>query len=120
MNFNWQIARKVDRLDLGSFAAVEFAYRNAIIYGLVRAKDPEDQENDTSQGKPITALVDSVDSRITKLMEYDTTAILLGHSQLNEVKVFQKDTMSAYFELMEIIERCKFCDQVLHQIPEAP
>jgi hypothetical protein len=121
MNFNWQIARKIDRLDLGSFAAVEFFYRNAIIFGLVRAKDPKDEdEPENAGGKKISELVISVDKRINDLMEIDTTAILLGHSQLKEVKTFQKDTMSAFYEISEIIERCHFCDQVLHQIPEAP
>jgi hypothetical protein len=122
MNFNWQIARKIDRLDLGSFAAVEFFYRNAIIFGLVRAKDPgdDDETKPANGGKSISQLVSSVDDRINTLMEIDTTAILLGHSQLKEVKTFQKDTMSAFYEISEIIERCHFCDQVLHQIPEAP
>jgi hypothetical protein len=122
MNFNWQIARKIDRLDLGSFAAVEFFYRNAIIFGLVRAKDPkDDDETETAAGeKKISDLVSSVDKRINDLMGYDTTAILLGHSQLKEVKEFQRETMSAWYEIGEIVERCHFCDQVLHQIQEAP
>lgn len=123
MNFSWQIARKVDRLDLGQFAATEFFYRNAIIFGLVRAIDPIEPSGDDAQDKPgttIPELMTSIDSRINALMEYDTTAILMGHTQMKEVKEFQTKTMSAWYELSEVIQRCKLTDQVLYQIPEAP
>ena len=46
MDFKWQISRKIDRLDLGSFAAIEFFYRTAIIFGLVRAMDPKEKDRE--------------------------------------------------------------------------
>jgi len=122
MNFPWQIARKIDRLDLGTFAAVEFFYRNAIIYGLIRAIDPKesnpDDEADKSQS--IDSLIASIDTRIIDLLDYDTTGILIGHTQLPEVKEFQKKTMNTWYEIAEVTGRCHLCDQVLHQISEAP
>jgi hypothetical protein len=119
MNFPWQIARKIDRLDLGTFAAVEFFYRNAIIYGLVRALDPKEPEEDEN-AEPVEFLISSIDVRIKDLQEYDTTAIMMGHTQLPEVKAFQQKTMMTWYELAEVIGRCHLCDQVLHQIAEAP
>ncbi|MFA4859168.1 hypothetical protein [Methanoregula sp.] len=122
MNFSWQIARKIDRLDLGQFAATEFFYRNAILYGLIRAIDPKEKiEDDEDQpGQSIQDLISSVDDRIKTLLEFDTTAILMGHSNLPEVKQFQSGSMDVWFEIAEITHRCHLCDQVLYQIPEAP
>jgi hypothetical protein len=122
MNFSWQIARKVDRLDLGSFAATEFFYRNAIIFGLVRAIDPKEkkEEDDPNSSRTIDELSQSIDERINDLLGYDTTAILMGNTQMQEVKEFQTRTMSVWYELAEVIHRCKLTDQVLYQIPEAP
>jgi hypothetical protein len=116
MDSKWQIARKVDRLDLGSFAAIDFFYRNAIIFGIVRAIDPaEDEPAKDDQKKPektIDQLISSVDTRINDLQGYDTTAILMGKMQLPEVQKFQRKTMSAWYEIYEIIHRCKLTDNV--------
>jgi len=125
MDFKWQVARKIDRLDLGTFAALEFFYRNAIIFGLVRAIDPEepgtDQDSDQARTRiPIPQLITSIDARIKDLLEYDTTAILLGKTNLAEVRDFQRKTMSAYYELDEVIFRCKITDNVRTQEAEAP
>lgn len=122
MNFPWQIARKIDRLDLGAFAAVEFFYRNAIIYGLIRAIDPKEAipDGESINDKSIDSLIMSIDSRLTDLLDYDTTAIMMGHTQLPEVKEFQKKTMNTWYEIAEVTGRCHLCDQVLHQIAEAP
>jgi len=122
MNFPWQIARKIDRLDLGQFAATEFFYRNAILYGLIRAVDPKEkpEETDEQPGQSIQELITSVDTRIKNLLEYDTTAILMGQSNLPEVKKFQTGTMTAWYEIAEITHRCGLTDQVLFQEREAP
>lgn len=114
MDSRWQLARKVDRLDLGSFAAIDFFYRNAIIFGIVRAIDPEEKE-DPEKPKPaktINQLITSVDQRITDLNHYDTTALLMGKMSLPEVKQFQMKTMSCWYENYEIIHRCKLTDNV--------
>jgi hypothetical protein len=124
MDFKWQIARKIDRLDIGTFAALEFFYRTAIIYGLVRAMDPQE---DGEIPDPVPAgyrsvdqLITSIDERIKDLLAFDTTAIQLGKIQLNEVKDFQVKTMSAYYELGEVAYRCKLTDNVRVQEAEAP
>lgn len=117
MDSKWQIARKVDRLDLGNFAALDFYYRNAIIFGIVRAIDPEEKDPDPNkkQEKTIEQLISSVDQRINELQVYDTTALLMGKMVLPEVQSFQKKTMSVWYELYEIIHRCKLTDNVKAQ-----
>jgi hypothetical protein len=120
MDTKWQIARKLDRLDLGNFAAVEFFFRVAIIFGMVRGINPDDtrdykedplRENE----KSIEDLITDVDKRIKELLEYDTTALLMGKMHLEEARKFQSKTMSAYFEMVEIIIRCKLTDNVKAQ-----
>lgn len=124
MDFKWQIARKLDRLDLGEFAALPFFYRNAIIYGFVRAIDPEEpkaeESPDQNPPKTIPELINTIDDRINELLEYDTTAILMGKTNLEEVKVFQKKTMATYYDLDEVIYRCKLTDNVRTMEAEAP
>ncbi|RPJ04311.1 MAG: hypothetical protein EHM36_10940 [Deltaproteobacteria bacterium] len=116
MDLKWQIARKLDRLDLGTFAATEFFYRVAIIYGLVRAIDPEEKRNEddpaSKDEKTIPQLMGSVDARIKVLLATDTTALILGKLHLEEAREFQNKTMSAYYELIEIIARCKLIENV--------
>lgn len=121
MDFKWQLARKIDRLDLGDFAAVPFFFRQAILFGLVRAIDPsekESEETETGAGKKqkpektIDDLISSIDERINSLMEYDTTAIILGRGNLPEVQQFQKKTMSVWYENSEVIRRCGLTDNV--------
>lgn len=116
MDLKWQIARKLDRLDLGTFAATEFFYRVSIIYGLVRAIDPEEKRNNDEPlpdgEKTVSQLVVSVDEHIKELLRTDTTALLLGKLHLEEAREFQIKTMSAYYELVEIIARCKLIETV--------
>lgn len=120
MDFKWQLARKIDRLDLGSFAALEFYYRNAIIFGIIRAMDPEEDAakvpaadpDQKKPGKSITDLITSIDSRIDALQNHDTTALLMGKMQLAEVKEFQRKTISCWYEIAEVVQRCKLTDQV--------
>lgn len=122
MDFKWQIARKIDRLDLGTFAALEFFYRNSILFGIVRAMDPEEPDRDSTEipGKTVADLIKNIDERINDLLDYDTTAILMGKSNLQEVREFQKISMSAYYEIAEVIYRCKLTDGVRVQEQEAP
>lgn len=119
MDFKWQLARKIDRLDLGSFAALEFYYRNAIIFGIIRAMDPaEDVTKDPvgadqkKSGKSINDLITSIDNRIDALQNHDTTALLMGKMQLPEVQEFQRKTISCWYEIAEVVQRCKLTDQV--------
>lgn len=117
MDLKWQIARKLDRLDLGTFAAIEFFFRTAIIFGLVRALDPQEKRDYETEPlgkneKTIDDCMVSVDARIKELLETDTTALLMGKLHLEEAREFQSKTMSAYYELIEIIARCKLVDTV--------
>lgn len=115
MDFKWQIARKVDRLDLGSFAALEFYYRNVILFGIVRAMDPEDAgkpEGEEKELVSIESLMTSIDTRIKELSNFDTTALLLGKTNLPEVQKFQSKTLMIWYELAEVIYRCKLTDNV--------
>lgn len=115
MDYKWQLARKIDRLDLGTFAALDFYYRIVIIYGLVRAIDPEektDPEKKPAAGSTIPDLIAKVDQRINDLQRVDTTALLMGKTQLPEVQDFQRKTLSCWYEIAEIIYRCKLTDNV--------
>lgn len=120
MDSKWQIARKVDRIDLGSFAALEFYYRNAILFGIIRAMDPKEDETTDDGRKTIDQLIKSVDDRINELQTFDTTALMMGKMQLPEVQTFQKKTLSCWYENYEIIQRCKLVDNVMYQEREAP
>ena len=114
MDFKWQVARKLDRIDLGAFAALEFFYRNEIIFGLVRAMDPEEAapKDDKVRGVEIPDLITSLDDRITRLQSFDTTALLMGKTNLPEVQKFQVQTFNVWTELSEVIYRCKLTDSV--------
>lgn len=116
MDFKWQLARKIDRLDLGTFAALDFYYRNVIIHGLVRAIDPPEPEKSDdekkNQDRPIREVMDSIDNRINAMQGFDTTALLMGKSNLPEVQDFQKKTVSCWYEIAEVIYRCKLTDSV--------
>ena len=116
MDFKWQLARKIDRLDLGTFAALDFYYRNVIIHGLVRAIDPPEPEKPDdekkNQDRPIREMMDSIDNRINAMQGFDTTALLMGKSNLPEVQDFQKKTVSCWYEIAEVIYRCKLTDSV--------
>lgn len=116
MDYKWQLARKIDRLDLGTFAALDFYYRIVIIYGLVRAIDPEETLKEPDKkpepGQTIPDLIAKVDQRINDLQKFDTTALLMGKTQLPEVQEFQKKTLSCWYEIAEIIYRCKLTDNV--------
>lgn len=115
MDFKWQLARKIDRLDLGTFAALDFYYRIVIIFGLVRAIDPVEKEDPDAKPDPhgtIPELIEKVNNRINELQQYDTTALLMGKTQLPEVQAFQRKTLSCWYEIAEIIYRCKLTDNV--------
>ena len=113
MDYKWQLARKIDRLDLGTFAALDFYYRIVILFGLVRAMDPEEKDDpEVKQEKTVPQLIVSVDTRINELQSYDTTALIMGKSQLPEVQEFQRKTLSCWYEIAEIIYRCKLTDNV--------
>lgn len=115
MDFKWQLARKIDRLDLGTFAALDFYYRVVIIFGLVRAIDPEEKVDPNAKPDPdgtIPELMTRLDLRINDLQRYDTTALIMGKTQLPEVQDFQRKTLSCWYELAEIIYRCKLTDNV--------
>ena len=115
MDFKWQLARKIDRLDLGTFAALDFYYRIVIIYGLVRAIDPEEKADPDKKpvpGTTIPDLIQKLDQRINDLQRFDTTALLMGKTQLPEVQEFQRKTLSCWYEIAEIIYRCKLTDNV--------
>jgi len=116
MDFKWQLARKIDRLDLGTFAALDFYYRNVIIHGLVRAIDPPEpekpDEEKKNQDRPIREVMNSIDNRINAMQNFDTTALLMGKSNLPEVQDFQKKTVSCWYEIAEVIYRCKLTDSV--------
>lgn len=115
MDFKWQLARKIDRLDLGTFAALDFYYRVVIIFGLVRAIDPVEKTDPDAKPDPdgtIPELMTKLDLRINDLQRYDTTALIMGKTQLPEVQDFQRKTLSCWYELAEIIYRCKLTDHV--------
>lgn len=115
MDFKWQLARKIDRLDLGTFAALDFYYRVVIIFGLVRAIDPVEKIDPEAKPDPdgtIPELMTKLDLRINDLQRYDTTALIMGKTQLPEVQDFQRKTLSCWYELAEIIYRCKLTDNV--------
>jgi hypothetical protein len=51
MDEEWQIARKVDRLDMGTYDTRERFNRLVVIFGLVRSIDPEDVDEDGEKKK---------------------------------------------------------------------
>ena len=112
MDSRWQLARKIDRIDMGGFTPLDFFYHNAVIFGIIRAIDPDEDENKKPESKTIDQLIQSVDTRIAELQEYDTTALLMGKMALPEVKTFQAKTMSCWYENYEIVHRCKLTDNV--------
>ena len=128
MDFKWQIARKIDRLDMGDYTTESRFNRLVVIYGLVRAINPKEskEEEKTQQEeagetfRSISSIIDKVDDLVKTLR---TPAEKLKRTE-DGLGLVNTDTESKldgmWYDLAEIIHRCKITDNVRVSEEAAP
>jgi hypothetical protein len=121
MDFKWQIARKIDRLDMGEYSTSSRFNRLIVIYGLVRAINPKENADDETvrideDGDQFRAvnpdILDSLDNSIKSLrnpedkLKMEDESMSLGETDI-ETKLD-----AIWYELAEVVFRCKITDNV--------
>lgn len=128
MDFKWQIARKIDRLDMGEYSTNSRFDRLIVIYGLVRAinpKEKEEEENirrieDEDLFRAIPEIIKSIESRVKKLRNPNAKLKMSDESfDLGETDI--ENTLDGlWYEIAEIVSRCKLTDNVRVSEESAP
>ncbi len=128
MDFKWQIARKIDRLDMGEYSTESRFNRLVVIFGLVRAINPkESQDDEKSQQdeagekfRSIETILGVMDQTVKQLrtpeeklkMKDDTLGMMETETE-NKLDGF-------WYDLAEVIFRCKITDNVRISEEAAP
>lgn len=121
MDEEWQIARKVDRLDMGTYDVNERFNRLVVIFGLQRAIDPKDADEEEEKAKALAANKPfrSIDAILAAINE----AIRNQRNPEQALKMKDKETGYLYanideacdgiwYDISEVNRRCKIMSKV--------
>ena len=128
MDFKWQIARKIDRLDMGDYNTNARFNRLVVIYGLVSAifpKESEDEETKcrTEYGelfRTIPVIMKEMDDSIKALRTPDAKLKMEDPSFSPSETTIESNLDKLWFDLSEVIYRCKITDNVRVSEEAAP
>jgi hypothetical protein len=128
MNFAWQIARKIDRLDMGEYTTRARLNNLVVIYGLVRAINPVEDPKDESTRKKdegekfrsVTDIISLMAERRKKLRDPENK-MKMNDSDLGQIDSNIENELDGFWDdLAEVIFRCKITDSVRPQEETAP
>jgi hypothetical protein len=111
MDEEWHIARKVDRLDMGGPDMPSRFNRLVIIFGLVRAiwpKDQNEEEEKERQGDkfvPIEAVLQRIDETIKGLRSPKDAQRLRDIGLDEEIEDLESTVDGIWYDLAEVIRR---------------
>jgi len=126
MDFKWQVARKIDRLDMGEYSTNSRFNRLVVIFGLVRAIDPKEssdeetkqQEENGNTFRAIPGLIATMNERINALRT-PSNKLKMSDESFNTPDTDIESQLDAFwYELAEVIYRCKITDNV--RVSEEP
>lgn len=127
MNFAWQVARKIDRLDMGDYSTRGRLDKLVVIFGLVRAINPVEDEKDEAKRKDdegdsfrsISDIITHIAGR-RKRLRTPESRLKITDSDLNEGGEIENDLDGFWDDLSEVIFRCKITDNVRPPEETAP
>jgi hypothetical protein len=128
MDFKWQIARKIDRLDMGDYTTISRFNRLVVIYGLVRAINPkESKEEETAQQeesgdkyRSIADIITDIDMLVKKLRTPEEKIKMSDEGLGSMDSDIESQLDGFWYDLAEIIFRCKITDNVRVSEEAAP
>ncbi len=128
MDFAWQIARKIDRLDMGDYNTQSRFNRLVVIYGLVRAINPkESTEEEKTQleeaggtFRSISQIIDAIDDLVKKLRTPEEK-LKMSDEGIGSVTADTESRLDGFwYDLAEVINRCHITDKVRATEEAAP
>jgi|GEM_PF-4940712 hypothetical protein len=111
MDEEWHIARKVDRLDMGGPDVVSRFNRLVIIFGLVRAIWPKDQNEDEEKERqgdtfvPIEEVIKRIDAAIKQLRSPKDAQRLRDIDLGEEIEDLESAVDGIWYDIAEVIRR---------------
>jgi hypothetical protein len=128
MDFKWQIARKIDRLDMGDYNTNSRFNRLVVIYGLVAAifpKESEEEENAHRSDygelfRPVPEIMKAMDDSIKDLRSPESKLKMMDESLSPAETTIESKLDKIWFDLSEVIYRCKITDNVRVSEEAAP
>ncbi len=128
MDFKWQIARKIDRLDMGEYSTESRFNRLVVIFGLVRAINPkESQDDEKSQQDEAGEKFRSIETilgvmdRTVKQLRTPEEKLKMKDDTLGMMETETENKLDGFwYDLSEVIFRCKITDNVRISEEAAP
>jgi hypothetical protein len=127
MNFAWQIARKIDRLDMGDYSTRGRLDKLVVIFGMVRAINPVEEDKDEKSRKAdegdkfrsIAGIIEILAAR-RKRLRTPESRLKISDSDLSEGNEIEDELDGFWDDLSEVIYRCKITDNVRPPEESAP
>lgn len=128
MNFAWQIARKIDRLDMGEYSTKERLNSLVVIFSLVRAINPKESDKDENEMRidegdkfrSINEIIEHMSARRKKLRTPENK-MKMNDSDMSQLDNAIEDELDGFWDdLSEVIFRCKITDNVRPPEEAAP
>lgn len=120
MDFKWQIARKIDRLDMGEYSTESRFNRLVVIFGLVRAINPKESQDEEKtqmseagdQFRSIETIIGVMDKTVKQLRTPEDK-IKMKDETLGLMETEIENKLDGFwYDLSEVIFRCKITDSV--------
>ena len=128
MNYAWQIARKIDRLDMGEYSTKSRLNNLVVIYGLVRAINPTEktddeeslQQEEGEKFRSIAEIIALIAERRSRLRKPENK-MKMNDSDLSATDNDIENELDGFWDdLAEVIYRCKITDNVRPPEESAP
>lgn len=128
MNFAWQVARKIDRMDMGEYSTKGRLNNLVVIFGLVRAINPKESESEETkikdeEGEKFRSISDII-AQMAKRRETlrgPENKMKMNDSDLGQMDNNIENELDGFWDdLAEVIYRCKITDNVRPPEESAP
>lgn len=128
MDFKWQIARKIDRLDIGEYSIDSRFNRLVVIFGLVRAINPKETPDDEKsqrdeardQFRSIETIIGLMNQTVKQLRTPEEKLKMKDESLGMMETDIENKLDGFWYDLSEVIFRCKITDNVRVSEEAAP
>jgi len=128
MNFAWEIARKIDRLDIDEYTTRGRMNRLVVLYGLVRAINPKEKPDDEEElrreeGGKFRAIPDIIQEMAARRrrLRHPEIKMKMDDDDLSRTdNDIENDLDGFWDDLAEVIYRCRIIENVRAPEESAP